>query len=196
MAIRTLGDLTIKDEDYIFAGDLEITGNLTIENASLIVSGSIVFSVNSREPHFIHVSNGNISADIISGVVDITTEVGDIYCHNELDVGHINISGGDITTSFLTACNITSDGDIVVFNNSSVHDVSCCNYLITGNNASTDITAIEDIYIFGDNASCDLTGRDIFLTGDNDLNFGNIIASRALKLTGDIQNFTSISVGK
>lgn len=194
MAIRTLGDLTIKDEDYIFAGDLVVSGNLTIENASLIVSGIIYFDLSE---HYIHITNGDISANGINGAgaMDVTIEVGDIYCHDELYVGDINISGGDITTSFLTSSNITSDGDIIA-NSSSVLSVSCCNYLITGNNSSTDITAIEDIYIFGDNSSCGLTGRDIFLTGNNDLHDWSIIASRALELTGSIQNFASISVGR
>lgn len=195
METRTLSTLIIKDEDYIFAGNLYISGDLIIENASLIISGDIRF-LNYSDPHNIKVSNSNISADVISGNVYINIDVGDIYCHTILSACAINISGGDITTRSLLANDIMSDGDILVKDSSCVYSVSCCNYLVTGLNDSSEITAIEDIYILGCNDSASLTGRDIFLDGENiDLNFGNIVASRALATSFPIQNCNSIAVG-
>lgn len=191
MAERTItGGLNIKGENYIFAGDLEVTGNITIENDSLIASGNI--SIPSIFLSSIHVSNGDISANSISGVISITIEAGDIYCNNELSVCDIDISSGNIITNVLNACDITSDGDIEVLTISSVTSVTCRNYLISGDNVSYTIDATEDIYIFGNNNSEDLIGRDIFLCGDNNLNRYNIIASRVLKITGSIKYFTAI----
>ena len=180
MEKRTFDNLTVDAEDLIIAGDVEIHGVLTVNNANLIVSGAIKFVIKKSSTfvtteNSIKVTNGSISAKSIieeEGMyLDVFVENGDIYVADELTVYYITLSGGgDIACYDLYAGCINSDGDIIVNNNTNVQDVTCLNYLVSGENDSGSITAIQDIYILGDSDSCDLQARDIFLGGDAVLN--------------------------
>lgn len=177
MQKRTFENLILNGEDCFLEGDITIFGKLEIKDANLIVSGSITISGKSN----VEIENGDI---IVSDALTIDTDTdidiningGNISC-GLLDCRNINITDGDIwTNTDLEASNITSDGNIEVKGTSHVVDVTCLNYLITGDNDSESINASQDIYILGNNDSCDLTAREILIDGNCDANDFPIIA--------------------
>lgn len=145
MQERILKDLILKDEDYVFEGDLTITGRLIVEDGSIRVSGRLLLKGDS-ELSDSHVWNGNIIAHSLRSLIDLWIYDGDI-----------------IIKSDAKFCHIDSNGDIIVEGSSNTRNVICRNYLVSGDNISDDITATEDIYILGCNESGDLKAREIFL---------------------------------
>ena len=186
MEKRTFDNLTVDGEDLIIAGDVEIHGVLTVNNANLIVSGAIQFDTKKSSTfvtteNSINVTNGSINAESIyyqeDVYLDFLVKNGDIYVADTLDAGYITLlGGGDITCSNLNTGQIISDGDIIVNNDANVQDVTCFNYLVSGDNNSGSIVAMQDIYILGDSDSCDLHARDIFIAKDSCLNGYGITA--------------------
>lgn len=162
-AITIKGSFEMNGSKLIVSGNLTILGDdgVEIENGDIIVSGDLIIRPN------INIKGVNISCDCL-------------YCCD------VNLSDSDIwTNTDLEASNITSDGNIEVRGNSHVADVTCLNYLITGDNDSESINASQDIYILCDNDSCDLTAREILIDGDCDVNAYPIIAHHFV-CTGDL----------
>lgn len=169
MQERTLKNLILKNGDYIFPGNLTITGNVFIENGNLIVSGTLTIIGDTT------IKNGNISCGYI-------------------DAQNITIIGGDIfVNKDASFANIQSDGNIEVRGNSSSCTIYCLNYLVDGDNNSTFIYAIEDVYILGCNDSYDIKGRDVFVGGICDFNNYTLIA-KAFECTGIIINCSSMKI--
>lgn len=170
MQKRTFENLILDGEDLFLEGDITIKGSFKMKGANLIVSGNLTISCNDT----VEIENGDI---IVSGDLTIEKNINikgvNIYC-DRLECCDVNISDGDIWTNFsLDAGDITSDGDIQVGSISSisrVSNVTCLNYLVTGNNNSVSINASQDIYILGNNDSYDLTAREILIDGDCDTN--------------------------
>lgn len=173
MQKRTLECLFLENEDYIFEGDLTITGDICIKNCNLIISGSLTFS------------NKNANISIIGG--DITAKQLDSYAP-------ILIRDGDIRVSFLDARNIDSDGNIEVRKDSEACDIKCLNYLVGGDNDSSAITAIQDVYILGRNYSHTIKARDVLVGEDCDLCDSTLIA-KCFECGGYIHDCSSMSVG-
>ena len=146
MQKRTLKNLILEDEDYIFGGDLAIKGNINIKNGSLIVSGKIVFA-------------GDYASISIVG--------GDIACESFESRADILIRDGDICVKSLKVQNIDSDGNVEVNGNSSVFDIHALNYLVAGNNCSHDITIMQDFHVLGRNDSCDINACDVLIGNGN-----------------------------
>ena len=163
MKSRTLDNLILENKDSIFEGNITIDGNVEIKNGDIIVSGNLTIFDK------VNIENGSI---IVSGILtiahdaDICITGGDISCA-AIDCNNINITDGDVwVNGQLDACDITSDGNIEVKGDAYVGDISCFNYLISGDNNSSSIRTTQDIYILGNNESWDLTAREI-LIGSN-----------------------------
>lgn len=157
MQKRTLENLILEDEDYIFAGDLIINGDVNIKNGSLVVSGTITFAGDDAS---------------------ISIEGGDIVCENLGSRADILIRDGDICVKSLVAQDIDSDGNIEVYGNSSVCDIHALNYLVSGNNESKHITTMQDFYVLGRNNSFYIKARDVLLGNNNsssDIQADNIL---------------------
>ena len=86
MQERTLENLILDGEDYIFAGNLTIKGDVMLKNASLIVSGELCFP---NDFATISITGGNILAGTLSSDATITIRDGDI-CVYDLYTGDIN----------------------------------------------------------------------------------------------------------
>lgn len=183
MQERTFENLILNGEDLFLEGDITIKGSFEMKGSKLIVSGNLTILGDDG----VEIENGDI---IVSGDLTIKPDINikgvNISC-DCLNCCDVNISDGDIwTNTDLEASNITSDGNIEVRGNSYVADVTCLNYLITGDNDSESLNASQDIYILGDNNSCDLTAREILIDGDYcDANAYPIIAHHFV-CTGDL----------
>lgn len=169
MQKRTFENLILDGKDLFLEGDITIKGNFEIKGANLIVSGNLtILGKNGVE-----IENGEIivSGELTINTINFNINGGNISC-DLLYCQNINISDGDIwtNTDLDAKDNITSDGDIEVGGNSFVSDVTCLNYLVTGDNNSESINASHDIYILGNNDSCDLTAREILIDGDCNTN--------------------------
>jgi len=142
MQERTLDNLVLNGEDYIFAGNLRINGKVDITDGSLIVSGKLSIGDNVSV----------IGGDIVCGKLIIEGQNtfirdGDIIVYGDFD-----------------AFSIDSDGNIEVSGNTNLYEVKCFNFLISGNNDTLQISATQDIYILGSNNSSCLEARDILIT--------------------------------
>lgn len=146
MQERTLDNLILENEDYVFDGNLTIKGTVRIQNGSLIVKGKLLFKPNIEDAS-ISIFNGNIIANSIKSFCKIFVSNGNIIIATDADFTHVHCENGDIKV----------DGSC------SAYNVNCRNYLISGYNDSDDIKASEDIYILGINVSGDLVAREIFL---------------------------------
>lgn len=173
MESRTLDNLILENKDYIFEGNITIYDNVDIKNGDIIVSGNLTILGE------VNIENGSI---IVSGILtiahdaDICITGGDISCA-AIDCNNINITDGDVwVNGQLDACDITSDGNIEVKGDAYVGDISCFNYLISGDNNSSSIRTTQDIYILGNNNSCDLTARDILIGRNCEILYDSIIA--------------------
>ena len=174
MQESTLKNLILEDEDYIFAGDLTIEGSVVINNGSLIVSGTLLFS-------------GEDVAISING--------GDIAAQNLISRSTINIKDGDILVQNLHTLDILSDGNIEVMKDACVNNVTCLNYLISGDNDSYHITATEDIYILGINDSKNLKARDILIGGYSNFYESSGVVAKSFMCCGVIDSCCYILVG-
>lgn len=173
MQERILKKLELENEDYIFAGDLTISGPVKITNGSLIVSGNLV------------IRNSDL---FISG--------GDISCYClECVKGYVSIEDGDIfVSSIFNVTDIVSDGDIYVGYIASARNIECMNFLLNGMGIFSSISAIQDIYICDDCNCKDLKARDILICGDLILD-GNIEA-KEIFCSGTAELYgESISIG-
>lgn len=170
MQERTLENLILENEDYIFAGDLTITGKVQLNNASLIVSGTLTLTSDAE------IKGGDIACGSIDSY-NIYISDGDIYVNGNADVAYI-----------------TSDGNIEVGGDSYAGDINCFNYLVSGDNDSRSITAIQDVYILGCNNSCDIKARDVLIGEDCDFNDYGLIA-KSFECSGEIERCSSMSVG-
>ena len=173
MQERTFENLIFDGKDLFLEGDITIKGSFEMKGAKLIVSGNLTILGGDG----VEIENGDV---IVSGDLTIETMINikgvNIYC-DCLYCCDVNLSDSDIwTNTDLSASNITSDGNIEVKGNSHVADVTCLNYLVTGDNDSGSINASQDIYILGDNDSCDLTAREIFIDGNCDTHGFHITA--------------------
>lgn len=172
MAERTLETLVLKDEDYIFAGDLTIEGDVIIKNGALIVSGTLT-----------------ITSDYQISIIGGDLSVGELNC------GDINVIDADIyVAGDFDCCKVTSNSKILVHGNADTTDISCCSYLVDGNNSSYGIKAIKEIHIEGDNDSHSLNAYEIFIGGDADLNDGYLVALYSLRVEGELTNCSSVVV--
>lgn len=170
MQKRTLENLILENEDYIFAGDLTITGKVQLTNASLIVSGTLTLEIDAK------IKGGDIACGSIDAQ-DISIIDGDIYVN------------GDASFEY-----ITSDGNIEVGGDSYTCDINCFNYLVSGDNNSRDITAIQDVYILGCSDSFDIKARDVLIGEYCDFNGYGLIA-KSFECSGEIERCSSMSVG-
>lgn len=154
--MEMLKNLIRKDKDFIFSGDLCISGDVILENCSLIVSGRLEFSNLLAK---ISVINGNIISEEIIANSDIFIRNGDIWAKN------------------LFAVNIDSNQNIEVRYYSSVEDIICFNYLVCGSNYSSNIVCIQDMYVLGKSESLSIiVGRDAFVGKTCDFGGFGIIA--------------------
>ena len=156
MQNRTLENLLLENEDYIFYGNLTIEGDFIVKNANIFVSGTL--KLTNKNKATISITNGNISACRLESNADIF------------------IRNGDISVMFLQARNIDSDGTISVIHKADVYDIVCFNYLITGNNDSGRISAFHDICILGENDSRHIIGRYVFVADNCYLNRAGVTA--------------------
>lgn len=173
MQKRTLENLILEDDDYIFGGDLTINGDVNIKNGSLVVSGTITFAGDDAS---------------------ISIEGGDIVCESLGSRANILIRDGDICVKSLDAQDIDSDGNIEVNGDSSVCDIHALNYLVAGNNNSSSITTIQDFYVLGDNDSCTVKARDVLVDGDCNFTCCSITA-KTFYYGGKLFNCTSENIG-
>lgn len=179
MESRTLDNLILENEDFFFTGNLTIIGDVNISNGSIIIAGNLTLQDN------VNVENGNIivSSTLIFDNPDsiISIVSGDILAQSLLSLNNITIRDGDICVKLLDfsdlydCFNIYSDGNIEVEKNSCVGDVSCLNYLVSGDNYSNKIYAIQDVYILGNNNSDNITARDVLIGCSCELNGYGII---------------------
>ncbi len=146
MQKRTLENLILEGEDYIFGGNLIINGDVNIKNGSLIVSGTINFA------------DDDASISIVGG---------DIVCENLESIADIFIRDGDICVKSLDAQDIDSDGNVEVNGDSSILYIHALNYLVAGSNHSFNITTMQDFYVLGRNNSFNINARDVLLGNDN-----------------------------
>lgn len=152
MQERTLENLILNNENYIFDGDLTIIGDVCITNGDLLVSGKLLFrgfKEDTPESRPVIIRNGSIIAHSLVSKTQIFIYNGNLIVKTNANVGHVYC-----------------EGNVEVNGSCSTYNVTCHNYLITGRNASDDITATEDIYLLG---PCkylgDLTAREIFIGG-------------------------------
>lgn len=174
MQRRTLENLTLENEDYHFEGDLTIKGDVIIKNSNLTVTGTINFS---KESSNISIIGGNISSKKL------------------LTSAPITIRDGDITVDYLAAdSNIDSDSNIEVSSYSYAQNITCMNYLVSGNNNSKNITCMQDIYIIGTNNSYYIKARDVLIGGTCILNNFTLTAKSFL-CEGEVIDCSSMLVG-
>ena len=182
MEKRTLNGLNLTDEDYIFAGNLTIDGDVVIKNGHLVVSGHLEI-INAKQISI----DGDISAGSLTiGSFDCNLAViyGDIFVAQHFYISHVDLK-----------CN-----NINILGNSNMGgNIHCLNFLINGDNESFEIEAEEDIYIMGSNYSASLIGRDIFINGDCNFNDYTSKVSRDAYIGGKIIsgfiNCSSLNVG-
>lgn len=170
MQERTLDNLILENEDYIFEGNLTINGKVSIKNGSLIVSGNLILDD------------------------DLQIEGGDISC-GSIDSRDISITDGDIyvnTDAYFGA--IESDGNIEIGGTNGSASINCLNFFVVKGNDSTFINAIEDVYILGDNDSYDINARDVLISGNCNFNDYGLTA-KSFVCEGNIENCSSMAVG-
>ncbi len=173
MQERTLENLILEDDDYIFGGDLTINGDVNIKNGNLIVSGRIDFADEDAS---------------------ISIEGGDIVCEDLESRADILIRDGDICVKFLDAQNIDSDGNVEVNRYSRIWNIHALNYLVAGDNDSSSITTIQDFYVLGNNDSRTVKARDVLIDGNCHLHCCSITA-KAFHCNGEIINCSSMNIG-
>lgn len=177
MEKRTLYGLNLTDEDYIFAGDLSINGDVVIKNGHLIVSGHL---------EIIHAKQISIDGDISAGHFTI---VGCNVDFKQVEVnGDIFVAGTSYIEENLTCNNFYSKGL------SQCHNISCLNYLVDDDNDCYNIKAEESIYILGDSDSHALTAVDAFIGGKALFYNYPVNVSRALYI-GNPDGCSSLNVG-
>lgn len=149
MQERTLKELKLTNEDYVFDGNLTIEEEVEVFHGSIKVSGKLVLKGFKEENWNCKcvIYDGNIIADSLKSRIKINVYFGNIIIKSDAFFAHVSVVRG----------NIIVDGSCKAFN------VDCCNYLISGDNTSDDVTATEDIYILKKNYSGDLKAREIFL---------------------------------
>lgn len=174
MQRRTLESLMLENEDYLFEGDLTIKGDVIIKNGNLTVCGTLNFS---KESATISIIGGNISANKLLTSAQITIKDGDIY---------VDYLGAD--------SNIYSDSNIEVSSYSYAQDITCLNYLVSGENNSQNITCMQDIYIMGKNNSYDIKARDVLIGGTCIFNNFTLTAKSFL-CEGEVIDCSSMLVG-
>lgn len=180
---RILENLILKDEDYFFDGDLVVNGKVELLNANLQVSGNLFFKGIADDGFCIqtaYITNGNITAYAFE-------------CH----INKLFVTGNILVKTDLNACHISCDGNIEVDGFCSVYNVTCKNYLITGDNYSDDVTAEESLYILGTNDSGDLKAHELFLGDVSRFSpYGEItIEAKYFESAGLMRNFRGIKVG-
>lgn len=173
MQNRTLENLILENEDYIFEGNLTIEGDVIIKNGNIHVSGTLKFT-NANHTATISITNGNISARMLESNADIF------------------IRNGNISVYHLVTRNIDSDGTIEVIHKSDVYDITCFNYLISGNNDSGKIAAFHDVCILGNNDSCHIIGRYVLVVGNCYLNKTGVTAKK-FEYSGKLEDCMSIT---
>lgn len=173
MQERTLESLFLKDKDYIFNGNLTITGDVCITNCSITVLGTLLFANKNAK---ISITNGNIIAKHLESSTNIS------------------IRNGDIRVASLKAKNIDSDSNIEVSKDAEASNIKCRNYSVSGDNDSSAITAVENVYIHKRNFSHAITAKDVFVGEDCDLCDSALIAKR-FTCNGYIHDCSSMSIG-
>lgn len=179
--LRKIHDLILKNENYIFSGDLEIEGKIVIEKGSqLIVSGKLAIKSNDITVY------GDISAceicinSLNEDDNNIFLIYGDIYAFKKLIIRvPIHLEGDIFAHGQLTAC----------------RDITCKNFFVDGNSHTHCINAKETIRILGNSYSRSLNARNIFINGDADFHNHSLIASHSAYIKGRISLCSSINVG-
>ncbi len=146
MQERTLENLILEGEDYIFSGNLTIDGDVNIKNGNLIVSGTITFAGDDAS---ISIEGGDIASERLKSRADILLRDGDIWVKS------------------LSAYDIDSDGNVEVNGDSYVGNIHALNYLVSGYNHSDNVTTIQDFYVLGHNDSCNIKARDVLIGNYN-----------------------------
>lgn len=180
---RILENLILKDEDYFFDGDLVVNGKVELINVNLQVSGKLFFKGIADDGFSIkaaYITNASITAYAFTCRINKLFVKGDILVKTDMDARHISCDG-----------NIEVDGFCNVYN------VTCNNYLITGDNYSDDVTVKESLYILGSNDSGDLKAHEIFLGGVSTFSpYSEIsIEAKHFESTGQIRNCQRIKIG-
>lgn len=169
---RVMDSLVLKDEDFVFNGDLTIKGVVDLTNANLIVSGKLEFL----------------------GIPNVNLVKGDISCQSLHSNPDICINDGDIYIADSLYCNdIITTGEIEVYGDSCVSDIHCLNYLVNGNNDSTSICALQDIYILGNNDSYDLCARDILIGGNCDVH-NYVVSAKNFFCVKEVENLNNLFI--
>lgn len=180
MQERILENLILKNENYVFDGNLTITSKLKVVNGSIIVSGKLFLKGISERINSISVINGNIIAHSLISLVDLRIYKGDI-----------------IVESDAKFAKVVSTGDIKVGGSCFANNVNCRNYLVSCSNTSDDVTTTEDIYILGYNDSGDLKAREIFLGSFSKFYpYGNTtVIAKHFECVGPIKNCRGMLIG-
>ncbi len=143
--------LVIHGEEVIIEDDLFINGDLFLKDSSLEVHGNV----------------------FIKGHTTILGS--DLKCR-KLSCNNIEAKDSDISTEFICALNINSDGNIYVAKNAIVGKVKALNYYVGWDNYSNELCIIQDINILGNNSSRTITARDIFIGGNCVMHYFTISA--------------------
>lgn len=181
---RTLEKLILKDENYFFDGDLTIKGKCEVRNGIIRVSGHLFLQGIEEEGLAPNTSCSVIRGNIIANSLKSLQRR--LYC-----IGNINIAED------LDVCHIDCKGDIKVNGSCSTYNVTCRNYLISGNNNSDDVTATEDICILGYNYSGDLRAREIFIGDFTKFSpySENTVIAKKFECKGPIRNCKGMLIG-
>lgn len=180
MENRKIDTLVVANEDYLFYGNLEISGKLIIKNGySLVVSGVLTLS----EDISIITVDGDISVQGLKVNTCVPFNInGDLFVAASLNLTYDTP--------------ILSNGEIYVKGNLSASTIVCFNLFVDGYINVNDITAEHDIYIMGTCQSSDLNARDIFFGDDAHLYGSSIRAWGSIFWCGTIYECSSLTIGK
>lgn len=181
---RTLDDLILNNEDYFFDGDLTIKGNFKVMNGIVRVTGNLFLQGIVEEGWAGETATCIIRGNIIANSFKCLHH--QIYC-----------AGNIVIAEDIDVCHVICKGDIKVNGSCSSYNVTCRNYLISGNNNSDDVTATEDICILGYNYSGDLKAREIFIGDFTKFSpySENTVIAKKFECKGPIRNCRGMIIG-
>lgn len=162
----TITDLTVKDQDFVFDGDIRLLGAISITNGNFIVNGHVLLEENGS----FYIERGNITCK------SLEVESGGCYNLFIVKYGDVSITEGN----FYLNCNVEIIGDLVVDKGFAMaNNISVFSIYVNGDVRFNNVKALNDIlFEAGDIAGnincdgdmyaenhCNFNGNDIFIKG-------------------------------
>lgn len=155
--------ILINQEDYKIYGDVVITGQLIVINSKVTIHGNLKIEKNKNLNQQVFISQSTVFATSINSEADFIAQNSTIRGLFELYFR--SISGN---------AQLSCDGDVTIYYDSSINGIVSRGYYVCGNNHSKEIVCSNSVCIWGDSISTTVHARKLHIEGDADFSTANI----------------------